>query len=194
MIHAPAELTELLNPVERLALAYAPRRARLAWTGLLAFDRRLADAAREGREPIMVQLRLAWWRDRMGEAAAKWPDGEPLLALLQVWDAERGALTGVIDGWEARIVGEDGGAELERARIEAMVALGRLLGVRDAGAVRQAAHDWRFPDRAQAAPRLPQTMRPLIVLRGMAVRAARHGETAPGRDFLAAVRLGLLGR
>jgi phytoene synthase len=188
------ELTDVLNPVERLALAYAPRRARAAWTGLLAFEHRLADAAREGREPIMIQLRLAWWRDRMGEPAAQWPEGEPLLGLLRPWDAERAALRGLVDGWEARIVGEDGGAELENARVAAMVALARLLGVRDGGAVDQAARDWRWPELAGAAPRLPQTMRPLTVLRGMAVRAARHGDDAPGRAFLAAVRLGLLGR
>lgn len=186
--------TDELTPVERLALAYAPRRARTTWTGFLAFEHRLADAAREGREPMMIQLRLAWWRDRMGEPATRWPEGEPLLALLQTWDTERVALRGLVDGWEARIVGEDGGVELDNARVEAMVALGRLVGARDLDAIRLAARDWRVPEDAMAAPRLAQTMRPLTVLRGMAVRAARHGETAPGRDFLTAIRLGLFGR
>lgn len=190
---------ELLTPLERLAVSYAPASARPAWAALLAFDARLADAAREGRDPMMIQLRLAWWRDRMDAPAQSWPAGEPLLAALRVWDGETAALRALVDGWEARNVGQDGGAELGRARIDAMVALARLLGVTDAApldAVRNAAAQWLDPSAAGSAPRapaLPRVMRPLAVLRGMAVRERREGGSAL-RDFLAAVRLGWLGR
>lgn len=182
-----------LDPVERLAVAYAPSPVRGAWRGFLAFDRRLADAAREGRDPIMIQLRLAWWRDRMAEPAARWPAGEPLLAQLTAWDAERAALSAMVDGWEARNVGSDGGAALRLARIDALEALARLGGTRNAeqlAAVRLAAAQWH--DRTgEGIVRLPRTMRPLAVLRGMALR----GEDGPplGR-FLTLLRLGMLGR
>lgn len=176
-------------------MLYAPRAFQPLWEGFLLLDRRLADAAREGRDPLMIQLRLAWWRDRFDQPASQWPQGEPLLALLGPWDAERGALRGIVDGWEARVVGEDGGAELARARVEAVCALARLSGAKADEGVRQAAAEWLGVDVvAPRAPVVPATMRPLVILRGMALREAsgRHG--GPLRDFLTILRLGLLGR
>ncbi len=182
-----------LDPVERLAVAYAPASVRAAWRGYLAFDHRLADAAREGRDPIMIQLRLAWWRDRMAEPAAHWPAGEPLLATLAAWDTERPALSAMVDGWEARNVGSDGGAALASARIDAIEALARLGGARDESVladVRRAAAEWH-DGKGEGAIRLPRAMRPLAVLRGMALR----GEDGPPlARFLALLRLGMLGR
>lgn len=184
-----------LSPPERLAVLYAPRAFQALWEGFLLLDRRLADAAKEGRDPLMIQLRLAWWRDRFDQPAAAWPQGEPLLASLKPWDSERGALRAIVDGWEARVVGEDGGAELGRARIEAVCALARLSGARADDAVRQAAAEWLGIEAPQPrAPILPGTMRPLVILRGMALREAAGRTGSPFRDFLAIVRLGLLGR
>jgi 15-cis-phytoene synthase len=184
-----------LSPPERLAVLYAPRAVQALWEGFLLLDRRLADAAREGRDPLMIQLRLAWWRDRFDQPAAEWPLGEPLLALLRAWDAERSALRGLVDGWEARIVGEDGGAELGKARIEAVCALARLSGVRPDETVRRAAAEWLGLQPAGAgAPLLPVTLRPLVILRGMALREAAGRSGGPVRDFLALLRLGLFGR
>jgi phytoene synthase len=178
-----------LSPPERLAIAYAPRGIRPAWTGLLALDHRLADAARPGRDAIMIQLRLAWWRDRLSEPAAGWPHGEPLLGLLIAWDAERAALGALVDGWEAQVVGEDGGALLDRARAGAIVALARLAGLAETAPLSSAAADWA-EGRALNAQRLPRALRPLVLL--------QHFETAgdapPWRVLLGAVRKGWLGR
>lgn len=175
-------------------MLYAPRAFQPLWEGFLLLDRRLADAAREGRDPLMIQLRLAWWRDRFDQSADQWPQGEPLLALLKPWDAERAALRGVVDGWEARVVGEDGGAELGRARIEAVCALARLSGVKADQNVRQAAGEWLgIEARGPRAPILPGKLRPLAILRGMALREAAGRTGSPLRDFLAILRIGLLG-
>jgi phytoene synthase len=57
------------------------------------------------REPVLAQLRLAWWRDRLAEPAENWPRGEPLLAALTCWQGRHGALAGLVDGWEA-LLGE----------------------------------------------------------------------------------------
>lgn len=176
-------------------MLYAPRAFQALWEGFLLLDRRLSDAAREGRDPLMIQLRLAWWRDRFDQSASEWPQGEPLLALLQPWDCERAALRGIVDGWEARIVGEDGGAELGRARIEAICALARLCGAKADGDVRQAAAEWLGIEPPKPrAPILPGVMRPLVILHGMALREAAGRPGGPVRDFLAILRLGLLGR
>ncbi|WP_298194633.1 hypothetical protein [Novosphingobium sp.] len=184
-----------LSPPERLAVLYAPRAAQALWEGFLLLDRRLADAAREGRDPLMIQLRLAWWRDRFDQAASEWPQGEPLLALLRAWDGELPALRALVDGWEARIVGDDGGAELGRARVEAVCALARLSGVRPDETVRRAAAEWLGLEPAGArAPILPGRLRPLVILRGMALREAAGRPGGPFRDFLAILRLGLIGR
>lgn len=184
-------MREALDPVERLALVYAPVRTRAAWAGFLAFDRRLADAARDGREPIMVQLRLAWWRDRLSEPAVARPRGEPLLALLDAWNGETPALVAMVDGWEAWKVGEDGGVALAAARIAAVEALARLSGLAPDGEVRRAAAEWLGHAPAGPSPRLPRALRPLALLRGLALR---DPAAAPWRMALVALRLGLLGR
>ncbi|MEI6643804.1 MAG: hypothetical protein WCL10_17390 [Novosphingobium sp.] len=184
-----------LSPPERLAVLYAPRGRQALWEGFLLLERRLADAAREGRDPLMIQLRLAWWRDRFDQPASDWPQGEPLLALLRAWDGERPALRGLVDGWEARIVGEDGGADLGKARVEAICALARLSGFEASEPVRRAAAEWLGLETPRSpAPILPGAMRPLVILRGMALCETSGKAGSPLRDFLAILRLGLLGR
>jgi len=184
-----------LSPPERLAVAYAPRAFQPLWAGFLVLDRRLADAARAGRDPLMIQLRLAWWRDRFGQPASAWPAGEPLLALLAPWDSERSALRALVDGWEARVVGEDGGAALGAARVDAVLALARLCKAPADDTVRRAAAEWlglQAPD--PRAPILPSALRPLAILRGMALRELGGKTGSPLRDFLAILRIGTFGR
>jgi phytoene synthase len=54
-------------PIERrLALAYAPGRARAATLGLFALDAALGNLVRAAREPLLGQMRLAWWREELG--------------------------------------------------------------------------------------------------------------------------------
>ena len=184
-----------LSPPERLAVAYAPRAFQPLWEGFLSLDRRLADAARAGREPLMIQLRLAWWRDRFDQSASEWPAGEPLLALLKPWDSEKAALRAIVDGWESRIVGEDGGAALGEARVEAVIALARLCQVSADDKVRRAAAEWLgLQPPGARAPILPGALRPLAILRGMALREASGKPASPLRDFLAILRLGTFGR
>ncbi|WP_157083186.1 hypothetical protein [Novosphingobium lentum] len=186
---------DTLDPPERLALAYAPRSVAPLWLGFFALDARLRETARPGREPVMIQLRLAWWRDRFTTPAGDWPRGEPLLAHLVPWETERAALAGMVDGWEAQAVGEDGGGELADARIAAMTALARLCAIADTTAVGSAASDWVRPAAAGPGRTLNRAMRPLMLLRGLAVRAAaRGGRPAPIADLAVALRLGLIGR
>lgn len=187
------ELESALGPPERLALAYAPAAVRPLWLGLFALDARLARAARPGAEPVLAQIKLAWWRERFAGPAQSWPAGEPLLGLLARWDAEREALAGLVDGWEACEIGEDGGIALREARVEAMLALARMAGAGDApDSIRRATLDWQDREPGGPAPHLSRTMRPLAVLRGLALREAVGG-SAIG-NFLAGVRLGVFGR
>ena len=216
---SPDPLLELLPVHLRLALSYAPVRTRALTLGLFALDCRLAGIVRGTREPLLGQVRLAWWRDRLGEKPEAWPEGEPVLAALRLWGAETGALSAMVDGWEG-LLGEplDGDA-LERfadGRANAFGALARLLQA-DPDEAMRAARGWALVDlsgklgdpseRSVAREladqldwqrcRLPRSLRPLAMLHGLARRAMLRGEgelLAGGTAGLVALRLGLLGR
>jgi phytoene synthase len=206
------ELLPTLPPVQRLALAYAPASARPIWLGLLALDARLSGVVRTAREPVLGQLRLAWWRERLGEGAP--PRGEPLLALLESWGDTRAALVPLVDGWEA-MLGEAPRdvAALVAGRGAAVAALARMMGeeARETDAARLArgwalgdlprqlaederaaayalalAHDW-------APARLPRALRPLTVLHGLARRSHAGRAEASFGALLAGIRLGIFG-
>lgn len=210
-------LIEKLPPRQRLALAYAPSRDRPKVLALLALDQRLAGIVRHSHEPMLAQLRLAWWREQLASDGKAWPSGEPLLALLRSWQGGHGVLGGLVDGWEAMIgaapLPPTSFAGLAEARGAAFAAiannsaapqalrLGRNWALADIAArlshpqERQAAldlvhaQDWR-------GARLPRGLRPLAVLHGLAARDLRHGgnqDRVSPLALLAAMRIGMTG-
>jgi len=167
---------------------------------------------------MLAQLKLAWWRDRLAAEPETWPRGEALLARLANWrePSRLGALT---DGWEALLgeppLDEDALRAFADGRAAALLALAHELG-EEAGGVAAAAAVWaladlaasaaapdvgaaaaRLLDQAPALEPLPRPLRPLSVLAGVTQRAARRGGAGelyrPG-SFLAAIRIGLIGR
>lgn len=208
--------------MQRMALAYCPRRARLATLALLALDTRFASLLRNSREPMLAQMRLAWWRETLSGDPARWPSGDPLLSALRSWDGHLRALAVLADGWEAMT----GAAPLPlaamlqfaAARGEAFARLCVVLGHEDerqtaarraqAWAIADVVSRLSNPVEKQAAigllgeqdwgrGGLSRAMRPLAVLHGMAARNAWRGKDAREVGplaLLAAVRLGLLGR
>ena len=226
--HEPqAALIEALGPAERLALAYASVRARPLWLGMLALDARLAgvirNATQGGREPMLAQIKLAWWRERLAEPHDAMPKGEALLAALGAWGGAHGRLIALVDGWEALL----GAAPLSgealavwvTGRAQACAGLAEVLGVAVGvsarmDAVERMARGWALGDlvphlgdpqertaaeglaRAQdwTGARMPRAMRPLSVLYGLARRTARDGRPAAGTGaLLTAMRLGISG-
>lgn len=198
---------ESLSPVHRLALSYAPKSARPLWLGLLGLDTRLAQVVREAREPLLAQIRLAWWRDRLAEPADHRPAGEPLLASL----GDKGAaFAPLVDGWEALLgdapLPQTAIGDFADGRARALGGLAELLG-RPREASEQAGRSWALADLASrlshpeecahaaalaaypGIPSLPREMRPLVVLHGLASRD-RNGPIT----LLAAMRLGIFGR
>lgn len=207
-------------PIERrLALSYAPGRARAATLGLFALDATLGNLVRSAREPLLGQMRLAWWREELAKPAAARAQGEPVLALLgQVPDFGQ-SLASLVDGWEELLgeapIGQQSLAQFASARGQACAALADAVGAashRDAA--RHCGDEWARAELAmrlsnphehasaralasQASWRpiaLPRSLRPLKVLHTLAIRS--KGE-APllgrRRDMIAAIRLGLLG-
>ncbi|MFM5893891.1 MAG: hypothetical protein ACKOQM_05580 [Novosphingobium sp.] len=195
-------------PVERrLALSYAPARSRGLWLGLFALDARLSGIVRDAREPMLAQIKLAWWREEVAKPAEQRRRGEPLLALLEPWGDRAEGLAPLANTWEPLLgdekLGQQEAAIAAEGRAAACLALAELLGIPPAG-IAAAARGWALADLSPMLakrtdydwPRvsLPRELRPLQVLYGLATRQGGqlpllHGPIAA----LAAVRLGLLG-
>ena len=56
-----------LSPEKRLAFAYLPAKQRPAIEALFAIDAAMGDVVRTTSEPMIGQIRLAWWRERLEE-------------------------------------------------------------------------------------------------------------------------------
>ena len=189
-----AALSAELPPLLRLAVAYAPAPARPAWAALVLLDHRLSRAVAGASSPLIGQLKLAWWRDRMRESPACWPGGEPLLAALALFDSERDALEALVDAWEGLIGAEEEEAgafqRLADARANGIAALARTLDCpADPNAIAALARRWTMPDSPQSATvRLPRALRPLLILADAPPSGGGLGA------LLRTVRLGMLGR
>ncbi len=207
---------------QRLALTYAPRATRASFKALFLFDAALADIVRQAREPLLAQMRLAWWRDVLAKDAADRPAGNPLIAQLAEWNGPDNALRGLVDGWEQLLddaaLGNVAMAGFIDGRAVCFEALARSCGeAAYADAALQAGRLWASVDLAfglsdreerdlalrmardasSASRKLPRAMRPLAVLAGLADRALQRGQGAilsGSTDVLAAMRLGLFGR
>jgi 15-cis-phytoene synthase len=95
------ELSADLTPPQRLALQYAPNAVRGGFAWLLAFDRRLGDITARASEPLIGQMKLAWWRDALGADAGDRPRGEPLLTALGELDAAVASrAVDLVNAWE----------------------------------------------------------------------------------------------
>jgi 15-cis-phytoene synthase len=199
---------------QRLALTYAPAAARQRWLAILAFDHQLGSALAQAREPLLKQMRLAWWRDTLASPVS----ADPLRSeLARHFPGETARLLAAVDGWEELTAPPPlSAAAIERyarGRAEPFVA---LAGGGDCEPVRGAAMLWALGDFAahasdpverdaaldcaRAVPppgRLARTMRPLAVLAALAGRVIERGETSVLGErgaALTAMRVGIFGR
>lgn len=206
-------LMEELPVLHRLALSYAPFAAREQILALLALDMRLAAILRGAREPMLAQLRLAWWREQLKAELSSWPSGDPLLTALASWEERRPALAVLVDGWEAMT----GPAPLPAAAFERLAdtRAAAFAAIGGDGALRPA-RNWALADIAAHLgnpeergivlalakaqdwnkPRLPRSLRSLAVLHALAARGLRRGldnDRMTLGDLATAMRVGLLG-
>jgi phytoene synthase len=94
-----------------LAFSYAPAGARRAIAALFALDAALGDILRTTREPLVGQMRLAWWREALQGLDASGAPAEPVLQSLAAWVLPLGitgrALSEMVDAWEP-LLGDTG--------------------------------------------------------------------------------------
>jgi len=170
---------------------------------------------------MLAQLRLAWWRETLGQPAQAWPTGDVLLASLASWNGRHGALTSLVDAWEALTapapLGDDALEGFAQGRGAACAALAEFVGSpRDTDAAMRLGRIWALEDlsmrlgreqeRSAAGklaalepaglPRTKRAVRSLRVLAGLARRRRIGGSdeaaASPGA-VMEAIKLGLLG-
>lgn len=99
---SPADLPLAL----RLALSYAPATSRASWSTFFHLDSRFAGFLAQSSEGVLVQMRLAWWRDTLGVPVGERPQGDPILAATgRNFLGQEDALIALANGWE-RLVEE----------------------------------------------------------------------------------------
>ena len=183
-----------------LALAYTPQSVRERLRAYFAFDQRLARIVSATSEPMLGQMRLAWWRDELGKPPGERPQGDAVLAALGAhWDGDHEHLLKCVEGWEALVVAES----FDRAVLAHMVegrsaALAYLTPPTDdeqerrsrSAAARYVAADIasRLSDEGERAlavrygleiegkaKRVPSELRGLRVLEALAIRSLKRG-------------------
>ncbi|WP_395628443.1 hypothetical protein [Sphingorhabdus sp.] len=177
-----------LPPPANLAVAYTPFAFRPAFTLLLQLDGRFADIVRKAREPMIAQIKLAWWRDAFATEPALRPKGEPLLQAIGACgeSIKLSALQDLVSAWEL-LLGE---GEWSAQDVETHAALrGRAIfgsyavWIGESYDVSALSHRWaldalrvEFPSKLsvpnnQPLPALPKgrKLRPLSIL-AMSVR------------------------
>ncbi len=209
--------SESLPLPQRLGLAYAPPSGRAQWGVVLAFDHRLAHTIAQAREPMLKQIRLAWWRDMVRGG----PASDPLLARMHhFFPGESDRLVAAIDAWEELITtpillpatldryargraeafaplfaDATGTARTDAANYAIKWSLGDLVAHAGDPSERRlvAAQASQLPALAP----LPRTLRPLAILGKLGARALRKGEGGLLDDrggAIVAIRVGIFGR
>ena len=188
------------------------RERRAAMAALWALAERLTRLLHDAREPLIGQIKLAWWRD-MAAMLARDPDslpkGEPLLAELTATWAGQGGLDTLVDAVEGMLLAENAddrrtAAESFGARLFALSGgdadggqrWGLLwgasvqTGAQEARDLLAAAHNCAPPPRSIFAAN-----RALLMLdRWAGAIAGNYGERRWRREGLLLLRLGLIGR
>ncbi|MGL5838974.1 MAG: hypothetical protein ACRCY3_10785 [Sphingorhabdus sp.] len=74
----------------------------------------MMDMATKGQEPVLKQLRMAWWRDQLSKDAQHRPGGEPMFARLAILQSEFNVslhMLNLVDAWETLCTGHKDEAE-----------------------------------------------------------------------------------
>ncbi len=216
------QTAENLPPELELALAYTPGEFRAKLRVYFALDQRLSRIVSATTEPMLGQMRLAWWRDMLATEPSARPSGDAVLeALGEQWGGSEAPLTALVNGWEVLIVADEIGAgEISDFATGRAAPFQALSGTREEGgarAIAAAAARWAVADAASRVSddeerrrfieagmtdvsqgsRLPRELRGRAVLDALSRRALKRGgrPLMEGRTAaLTAIRAAILGR
>jgi 15-cis-phytoene synthase len=201
-----------LDPDRTLALSYVPAEKREALRALWRLDAAMGAVLAGGREPMLAQIKLVWWRDSLTKLDTAPPPGEPVLQDLAARVISRSIrgeqLARMEEGWAA-LLSQDPltAAELEAYAVGRGALLFRysssLLGYQLNDRVKRAGEGWALADLARhsnpvdaaaalaaagakladvTAQRWPPPMRPLGMLAMLAKRDVERGLDALERQ------------
>ena len=199
-----------------LAIARAGPSLQPALSALLQFDRQLGRVILGATEPMLAQIRIAWWREelaRSSEQAGRPRPVDPLLnSLLDTTLGGSAELVTFIDGWETLLEAQPWSlkhreryaaghsAVFERcAQIAGSPGCAKEAGTHgEAWAQAKLARFDRTtpPATPPDLPRLPRDLRAIAMIGGLSRRALlRGGEELMGDRMspFAALRLGIFG-
>jgi phytoene synthase len=153
-----------LDPERRLALAYVPAAARPGIEALWRLDASFAAILATGTQPLISQMRLAWWREALERLDSAPPPAEPVLQALATHVLPRvsGAeLAAMEEGWllllcEGALTGAELATYADRRGGLLFAYSARLLGD-TAFPVARAGALWALADLARHSRRDEQT-------------------------------------
>lgn len=195
-----ADPSDTLPPEAELALAWSRPEVRGTLMAALHLDRRLGRIVARTREPMLGQMRLAWWREALGKPVAERPRGDAVLDAIGVhWCGREAALVNLVDAWEIFVTTKALGPKEAVSFGEGRGAFfGAMAVTGDAAIVQRlaaAGFRWALADAATAISdaeeraavigaglscggttgRMPASFRGLAVLDALASRALRRG-------------------
>lgn len=190
-----------LNADQKLALSYVPQTRRAALAALWQLDAALGAVLAGGRDPMIRQIKLAWWRESLQRLDQADPPAEPLLKVLAGQVLPMGIsgteLALMEEGWawlltpetlddvelNAYAAGRGGRLFLLSARLLGGKSVDNLDRMGEAWALVDLARRSRHPDdievalaaarRRDAIEYVPSGLRPLSMLAVMARRDAQ---------------------
>ena len=166
-----------------LSVLYAPAAVRPALLALHGLDLELAQVVASTSEPMLGEIRLAWWRDALTALDAGQVPAQPLLALIAAEVLPRGVsgaeLTALEDRWLG-LIGSDDVPESHFAGGGAFFVLQARIGGGDLGMARRLGEAWAKGEPAFGPVAIP--LRPLFGLVQLAARDAARARAGQGRE------------
>ena len=189
----PPPLGEDVRTADRdryLSTLYAPAQLRPALFALHALDLELAKIALTASDPMVAEIRLAWWREALIGLDAGVVPAQPLLEVLAAEVLPRGVAGAELAAFEDAFVAQLRGDPEPGARGAALFAAAAAMLGADRELATAYGRAWRR-EGALPAGRAPAALRPLAALAALAGRADPPGSI--GRQWVL-LRVNLIGR
>jgi 15-cis-phytoene synthase len=183
-----------LLPDYQLALAYSGAKSRAGLTAIFEIDSHFARLVYSAREPMLAQIKLAWWREQgFGARRADTELAGAYASIAASGDEAAAGLVNLVDAWSS-VAGDTGGEAATshrgevlfalalhlsgRASAENELAIGRAWGLAEVG---KAIASSDLLNSARTAFEVPECLglrklpRPLATLAALAKADACHG-------------------